>query len=294
MALTKNDKFHYFNVDECEYTSEYDSNYTDNAFSTMLTALESACADLENTTTHITVSFEDVIKAGYGDYDSLLAALADYYVNIPIRNTSGLSYGDVATVITNLTSAIKIWWNTDLGVRFQKIMDSYFADYDPMENYNKYEKVVTEHGDITLTYSGSEADTLQKGITITDTQTGSITHSIGQGTTTTTDKRYAVDSATATPTNITEVGVSTQSNSDTYNQLQTASVGTGSDTNTKSFTNRNDKTEQGDDTVTTNTTGNIGVMSNIQMVNDTLRLYGFSSIYDMLHRDFIERFFFYI
>lgn len=128
------------------------------------------------------------------------------------------------------------------------IIRAYYArtlEYNPLDNYNGYEKIETTHGKTETTTRGT-----------TDTRTLNLSDSLTNGSTVTTSTDvYGVNSATAVPSDIT-TAAHTGSDSTTHTGTDTL-VRTGSDT----------VADTGTDTVETEKSGNLGVTTSQQMLN---------------------------
>lgn len=145
------------------------------------------------------------------------------------------------------------------------IIRAYWAllqEYNPLDNYNGYEKIETTHGKTETTTRGT-----------TDTRTLNLSDSLTNGSTVTTSTDvYGVNSTTAVPSDKT-TAAHTGSDSTTHTGTDTL-VRTGSDT----------VADTGTDTVETEKSGNLGVTTSQQMLTAEFDLRLRPFIRDIIHK----------
>lgn len=187
---------------------------------------------------------------------------------------------------------------------FDKMAEALQADYDPIENYNRYEDTAedratagnftesgTEGGTSSLTgSSGSEATSSGSGTT-----TGSGTNNIGASNTE--HQISAMDSSSYQPRDkdLNSARTDTNSNTSTSSEQATSTV-SATESQSNTFSNTDSKT--GSNTGTDNFTrdshihGNIGVTTSQQMIQSEIELRKFNIynyIADLYAKEFIYR-----
>ena len=223
--------------------------------------------------------FENIIKTKY--YDRL------YYTP---QASVELAAVDFAADFTN--------WKNQTISNWGRIVRALVAEYNPVENYASHEVIETEyghtietaHGHVVELAHGHEVEfvhgheiELAHGLQ-TDVEYGrteTATNEPDGATITTTKSVYGVNSSAAVPSDV-DATVKTGKDVDTTaftgtdtttNSGTDTTTNSGTDTTTNSGTDTD--THSGTDTITTDKSGNIGVMTAAQMIKEELaiRLY---------------------
>ena len=204
--------------------------------------------------------FENIIKSKY--YDRL------YYSP---QNSAELAAADFVVDFIN--------WKNQTISNWGRIVRALVAEYNPVENYASHEEISTEyghtiettHGHVVELAHGHEVELvhgLQTDIEYGRTETA--TNEPDGATITTTKSVYGVNSSTAVPSDV-DATVKTGKDVDT-----TAFTGTDTTTNSGTDTTTNSGTDtdthSGIDTITTDKSGNIGVMTAAQMIKEELAI----------------------
>ena len=228
--------------------------------------------------------FENIIKAKY--YDRL------YYSP---QNSVELAAADFVVDFVN--------WKNQTISNWGRIVRALVAEYNPVENYASHEEISTEyghtiettHGHVVELAHGHEVELvhgheveithgLQTDVEYGRTETA--TNEPDGATITTTKSVYGVNSSTAVPSDVdatvktgkdvdttayTGTDTTTNSGTDTTTNSGTdTTTNSGTDTTTNSGTDTD--THSGTDTITTDKSGNIGVMTAAQMIKEELAI----------------------
>lgn len=168
-------------------------------------------------------------------------------------------YCQVPPVLKELIAS----WFVTRKEEFQRIYDALWAEYSPIENYDRHEK-----RDNKITHSGTDTDKTVLGSKNTLTQTGSETSA---------QNVSAFDSSTYTP----------REQSTRTPNLSNTSENSGSDTRTLDHGHVEEHDE------TTHTHGNIGVTTAQQMIEAEIALRTANNMYDIIitrfEMEFISR-----
>lgn len=178
-----------------------------------------------------------------------------------------------------LKTAIGLWSNVQI-LTWERAYADMTAEYDPIENYNRYETETT-----TGSRGHSGKDTTTRSGTVSQTETSSNTvNSTGSETASTTNKIAGFDSTT-----LVDHDSSSGSSSKTAQDISSgSSTQSGTDSSTEELTHGEQIAEQGSRTAHIH--GNIGVLTSTQMLRDDISLLPELNIYTYITRDFKRRF----
>ena len=178
--------------------------------------------------------------------------MADYKDYYPLYDTrTMLMYGErilISDDITTIENLLTLSLKTNL-YSIKTLYGTIVQEYSPIENTEKFE-------DVTVSYEGSEdyvknnTGTTEKNGTHTTERNGNVTN---------TEKVTAFDSVAQQPNSETNTNYNNLTDTETFSKFGDTSISESNES--KSFTNRKDKT-------TIHTHGNIGVTSNQQMLKE--------------------------
>ena len=270
--LLKNDKFYYLTLNELEWNDSQPNVFGDSFINSLADATVLSSGNGQ------TMTLIDIINHGNPNFLTFIIAYLDWYLNIPVRADSIEEAIDkeINNGTPLLATATLKWWEKEIVPNFSKIIEAFFKDYNPIENYNRVESS-------TLTKAGTETHTTTGTTSSSSTGTNGNAHTIGEGSTTTTDVRHAADSGTAVPTTGETMSQAEQLITDTGTNSSMAE-GSTSGSDKLSFSGRTDTTQS-------TVSGNIGVTTTQQMIESTIELYE-TDLYDYLHRRWFDTFFF--
>lgn len=175
-----------------------------------------------------------------------------------------------------------------------RMLEAMEAEYNPIENYDRYEQSTTTHTGTdtinhgktdTLTMAGTETDTLVKSGSETDTPSGkAITKDQSNV------NGYNSDDSVPVSDGTTEISFDGRVDTHTYNNR--------TDTNTKAYNQRSDTRAEGgqtenvkdlEDGTDSHIHGNIGVTTAPQMINEELELRR-RDLLESIYREIADRF----
>ena len=178
--------------------------------------------------------------------------MADYKDYYPLYDTrTMLMYGErilISDDIPTIEKMLELSLKTNLYA-IKTLYRTTIQEYSPIENTEKFE-------DVTISYEGSEE--YAKNNTGTTEKNGTHTNA-RNGIVTTSEKVTAFDSVAQQPNSETDTNYNNLTDTETFSKFGDTSISESNES--KSFTNRKDKT-------TIHTHGNIGVTSNQQMLKE--------------------------
>lgn len=178
-----------------------------------------------------------------------------------------------------LKQMISHYFKTRLAIHSQ-LVSVLATEYDPIENYNRYEERNTS-GSNEVTRTDSEStSTTEKGTT-----SGTVTSSVSGSTSGEIENKVSAYNAdTYQPDDHTD----SSTTSDT--STETATGGTSSNTGSSQKTGSGTETGSHSGKETAHIHGNIGVTTSQQMIESSIELLGVSDVYRYITADFIKTF----
>ena len=209
--------------------------------------------------------FDDIVLPSGIDKDTLV-------------NTIKLQAGSFEMLYSDpifLTASINIWSKGWLET-WKKWVEALAAEYDPIENYNRYEDLKIEHSGSDNRSGRTQSSDNRSG---SNTQNGSMNES---NSSTSTDQVSAFNSSSFQDK---DKNTSSGSGNTTSN-----SSGSFTDNNIGNIQNSEQGTDQYTDKHTNHIHGNIGVLTNQSMVESEIRLREDYNIYRLISDLFIKEF----
>lgn len=178
-----------------------------------------------------------------------------------------------------LKQMINHYFKTRLAIHSQ-LVSVLATEYDPIENYNRYEERST---------SGTNAVTKTDSETINTTENGTTSGTVNSSVNGSTsgeveNKVSAFNADTYQPDDHTD----STTTSDTQTETETGGTSSNSGTSQKTGSGSENGTHSGQET--SHIHGNIGVTTSQQMIESSIELLGVSDVYRYITADFIKTF----
>lgn len=178
-----------------------------------------------------------------------------------------------------LKQMIAHYFNTRLAIHTQ-LVSVLSLDYDPIENYNRYEERTT---------SGTNAVTKSETENISTSESGTTSGTVNSSTSGSTsgeveNKVSAYNADTYQPDDHTD----SSTTSDTQTETETGGTSSNTGTSQKTGSGTENGTHSGQET--SHIHGNIGVTTSQQMIESSIDLLGVSDVYRYITADFIKTF----
>lgn len=186
-----------------------------------------------------------------------------------------------------LKQMINHYFQTRLAIHNQ-LVSVLSEEYDPIENYNRYEERTTSG---TNAVNRTVAETVETSDSGTSSETSSGTANsttTGNSTGEVENKISAFNSSDYQPDNHTDSSTTTETNTETSTETETSGNSSNSGTSEKTGSGTENATHSGRET--SHIHGNIGVTTSQQMIESSINLLGVSDVYRYITADFIKTF----
>lgn len=238
-----------------------------------------------------TGAFRQILRERYADFSFLTSFEYDY------KTGKRKYYSTMEEAAIKFMDTIRVWKH-DKQDPLTKLLFALRKDYDPVENYDKRSEIETE-------FKGSEVDKFTPSGSVKSElkREGAELHTMERGAQTVTDSKTTYDSSNFNDTDRTSANAYTDKNVDKYGVDANGNNSPRKDTTTTSFEeNRNDKNwkrygydESGNADARKNITkehthGNIGVVTNQQMVQSQFPLESFDEIEHYAVNEFVHKY----
>ena len=213
--------------------------------------------------------FDSIVLPETLDHDSMVNSILFEAAELPPI------YTDPAL----LKQMIDHYFKTRLAIHSQ-LVSVLSSEYDPIENYNRYEERTT---------SGTNAVTKSETENISTSESGTTSGTVNSSTSGSTsgeveNKVSAFNADTYQPDNHTD----STTTSDTQTETETGGTSSNTGTSQKTGSGTENGTHSGSET--SHIHGNIGVTTSQQMIESSIELLGVSDVYRYITADFIKTF----
>ena len=213
--------------------------------------------------------FDSIVLPETLDHDSMVNSILFEAAELPPI------YTDPAL----LKQMIDHYFKTRLAIHSQ-LVSVLSSEYDPIENYNRYEERTT---------SGTNAVTKSETENISTSESGTTSGTVNSSTSGSTsgeveNKISAFNADTYQPDNHTD----STTTSDTQTETETGGTSSNTGTSQKTGSGTENGTHSGSET--SHIHGNIGVTTSQQMIESSIELLGVSDVYRYITADFIKTF----
>lgn len=213
--------------------------------------------------------FDSIVLPEGLDHDSMVNSILFEAAELPPI------YTDPAL----LKQMIDHYFKTRLAIHSQ-LVSVLAVEYDPIENYNRYEERTT---------SGTNAVTKSETESVNTTENGTTSGTVNSSTNGSTsgeveNKVSAFNSDSYQPDDHTD----SSTTSDTQTETETGGTSTNTGTSQKTGSGTENGTHSGQETAHIH--GNIGVTTSQQMIESSIELLGVSDVYRYITADFIKTF----
>lgn len=213
--------------------------------------------------------FDSIVLPEALDHDSMVNSILFEAAELPPI------YTDPAL----LKQMIDHYFKTRLAIHSQ-LVSVLSSEYDPIENYNRYEERTT---------SGTNAVTKSETENISTSESGTTSGTVNSSTSGSTsgeveNKVSAFNADTYQPDNHTD----STTTSDTQTETETGGTSSNTGTSQKTGSGTENGTHSGSET--SHIHGNIGVTTSQQMIESSIELLGVSDVYRYITADFIKTF----
>ena len=213
--------------------------------------------------------FDSIVLPETLDHDSMVNSILFEAAELPPI------YTDPAL----LKQMIDHYFKTRLAIHSQ-LVSVLSSEYDPIENYNRYEERTT---------SGTNAVTKSETENISTSESGTTSGTVNSSTSGSTsgeveNKVSAFNADTYQPDNHTD----STTTSDTQTETETGGTSSNTGTSQKTGSGTENGTHSGSET--SHIHGNIGVTTTQQMIESSIELLGVSDVYRYITADFIKTF----
>ena len=178
-----------------------------------------------------------------------------------------------------LKQMITHYFKTRLAIHSQ-LVSVLSVEYDPIENYNRYEDRTTSGTDAVTKSETENINTSENGTTsgtVNSTTSGSTSGEVE-------NKVSAFNADTYQPNDHTD----SQTTSDTQTETETGGTSSNTGASQKTGSGTENGTHSGKET--SHIHGNIGVTTSQQMIESSIELLGVSDVYRYITADFIKTF----